>query len=288
MESTEGPRECSETSFKEVISTFPKEEGWILFNSLLQHQGFWYPDDQITMEKVLSAQQHFRAQPSNIFLCSSPKTGTTWLKALAFAIVSRTSFGDSTNALLSKLPHECVPSIEDYSLTSSYQYAENPLLASHIPYSSLPRTIFDSGCKIVYICRDPKDAFVSMHHFFATMLMSKHMEPIPLEKSFELFCKGLSMFGPYWDHVLGYWRASLDHPDRILFLKYEEMVENTPFYAKKLAEFIGYPFSIEEEEKGGVDKIVKMCSFEYLSNLEVNKTGKVREYERWVHVWIAK
>ncbi|XVF54470.1 hypothetical protein PTKIN_Ptkin05aG0182900 [Pterospermum kingtungense] len=60
------------------------------------------------------------------------------------------------------------------------------------------------------------------------------------------------------------------------------MVENTTFYAKKLAEFISYPFSIEEEEKGVVHKIVRMCSFEYLSNQEVNKTGKkVREFERW-------
>ncbi|XVF54476.1 hypothetical protein PTKIN_Ptkin05aG0183400 [Pterospermum kingtungense] len=53
------------------------------------------------------------------------------------------------------------------------------------------------------------------------------------------------------------------------------MVENTAFYAKKLAEFIGYSFSIEEEEKGVVHKIVSMCSFEYLSNLEVNKNGKI-------------
>ncbi|XWS37245.1 hypothetical protein CRYUN_Cryun19dG0026900 [Craigia yunnanensis] len=235
----------------------------------------------MVMEGVLSAQQHFRAQPSDIVLCSAPKTGTTWLKALAFAIVSRTSFDDSTNPLLSKLPHECLPHLELYSITSGNRQAGNPLIASHIPYSSLPKTILDSGCKIVYICRDPKDAFVSMYHFFAKLMMSRHMEPLPLEKGFELFSKGLSMYGPYWDDVLGYWRASLDCPDRILFLKYEDMEEDTDFYAKKLAEFIGYPFSLEEEEKGVVQKILRMCSFEYLSNLEVNKNGKVGGNMPW-------
>ncbi|KAJ9565458.1 hypothetical protein OSB04_001424 [Centaurea solstitialis] len=45
---------------------------------------------------------------------------------------------------------------------------------------------------------------------------------------------------------------------------------------RRLAEFIGYPFSIEEEKDGMVEKIIKLCSFENLSNLEVNKSGKLR------------
>ena len=36
---------------------------------------------------------------------------------------------------------------------------------------------------------------------------------------------------------------------------------------KRLAEFIGYPFSIE--------KIIKLCSFENQSKLEVNKSGNI-------------
>ncbi|MBA0608041.1 hypothetical protein Godav_020291 [Gossypium davidsonii] len=55
------------------------------------------------------------------------------------------------------------------------------------------------------------------------------------------------------------------------------MIEDTILYVKKLADFIGYPFSSEEIKKGSVDKIISMCSFENLSNLEVNKSGKHRE-----------
>ncbi|XP_039003780.1 cytosolic sulfotransferase 16-like [Hibiscus syriacus] len=107
------------------------------------------------------------------------------------------------------------------------------------------------------------------------------MERIPLDQAFEFFCDGASSSGPYWDHVLGYWKASLDQPDRILFLKYEDMKENTAFYTRKLAEFIGYGFTLEEEGKGVVGKIVRMCSFDYLRNLEVNKSGKVGENTPW-------
>lgn len=63
-------------------------------------------------------------------------------------------------------------------------------------------------------------------------------------------------------------------PDKILFSKYEEVKNNTVLYVKKLAEFMGYGFSVEEEKDGVVEKIVRLCSFESLSNLEVNKNGK--------------
>ncbi|MDV3201786.1 MAG: sulfotransferase domain-containing protein, partial [Candidatus Phytoplasma australasiaticum] len=83
-------------------------------------------------------------------------------------------------------------------------------------------------------------------------------------------------YGPYWDHILGYWKASLEHPGKILFSKYEEMSRDTTSFVKKLAEFTGHPFSFEEQQKGVPEKIVKLCSFENLSNLEVNKNGMHR------------
>ena len=50
------------------------------------------------------------------------------------------------------------------------------------------------------------------------------MEDLHLGDAFMNFCEGLSSSGPYWDHVLGYWRASLESPKRILFLKYEDLI----------------------------------------------------------------
>ncbi|KAG8492696.1 hypothetical protein CXB51_010349 [Gossypium anomalum] len=61
-----------------------------------------------------------------------------------------------------------------------------------------------------------------------------------------------------------------------MFLKYEELVEDTVLYLKKTAEFMGYLFSSEEQQQGMLENIVQMCSFENLSGLEVNKTGKHR------------
>lgn len=48
---------------------------------------------------------------------------------------------------------------------------------------------------------------------------------------------------------------------------------DSEFYVKKLAEFVEHPFSIEEERDGVVQKIIELCSFDNLKNLEVNKFG---------------
>ena len=98
-----------------------------------------------------------------------------------------------------------------------------PLSATRISYTYLPKSIINSGCKIVYICRDSEDIFVSLWHH-SQKSVTKAMEDLHLGDAFMYFCKGLSSSGPYWDHVLGYWRASLESPKRILFLKYEDLI----------------------------------------------------------------
>nr|KJB62903.1 hypothetical protein B456_009G443000 [Gossypium raimondii] len=249
-------------SFKEMISTLPKENRWGFLEDYYQYQGFWISPS--FLQGALSAQQQFQAQPTDVILCSSLRTGTAWLKSLTFATITRTLYNDSPTPLLSKLPHDVVPFMEfKLAQFSTNRHLGIPLLATHLPYSFLPRSIIDSGCKIIYICRDPKDTFVSLYHFIARHCKSQNAQPIQLDEAFELFYEGVSPYGPYWDHVLGYWKASLEHPDKLMFLKYEELVEDTVLYLKKTAEFMGVP-----------ENIVQLCSFDNLSGLEVNKTGK--------------
>ncbi|KAB5533982.1 hypothetical protein DKX38_017068 [Salix brachista] len=160
----------------------------------------------------MSAQDHFIPQSTDIFITSCPKTGTTWLKALTFAICTRSRLsGSATSSLLTKVPHACIPLLEN-----------NPM---------------------------KRDCAVPLWYFISELERSRNVEPLSLEEAFELFCSGISSYGHYWDHVLGYWRASLEFPEKILFLTYEEMKKDTAAH------------------------IVSMCSFEKLSNLEVNING---------------
>ncbi|XWS30850.1 hypothetical protein CRYUN_Cryun23aG0026500 [Craigia yunnanensis] len=203
---------------RNTILNFPKEDG--SFAPLYLHQGFWFHADLLVGDILVH--EVFKAEPSDIFVCSVPKSGTTWLKALTFAIVTRTLYDNFTSPLLNKLSHDCVLYLADFAKKLDIREPGVPLISTHCPYNSLPKSVLYSDCKVVYI----------------------------------------------W-----FWKASQENPEKVLFLKYEDMVEDTAFYVKRLAEFMGYNFSLEEEKQGAVQKIVELCSFENMSNLKVNKVG---------------
>jgi hypothetical protein len=262
----------------DLISSLPAEKGWVAAK-LYKYQGFWHTSKQL--QGVLSCQKHFPAQDTDILLVSTQKSGTTWLKSLLFALVNRSRFTQTLDhhPLLSNNPHMLVPSLE----LELYVQDEKPdlsrftsprLLSTHLPYISLPKSIPDSNCKTVYLCRNPKDTFISLWAF-TNKLRLDEMGTNSLQDVFEKFCGGVSLYGPFWDHVLGYWEESVKNPEKVFFIKYEEMKEQPELHLRKLADFLGCSFSSKEVKENMVESIVEMCSFDNLSNLKVNKEGKL-------------
>ncbi|KAG1355196.1 Cytosolic sulfotransferase 16 [Cocos nucifera] len=225
------------------------------------------------------AQEHFKARPTDVLLATYPKSGTTWLKALLFATVNRSPHTNSHTPFATLGPHECVPFLEYQVYIKDHipdlDVIPSPrLFATHIPFRSLPASVIDSGCKLVYLYRDPKDTFISLWHFANKFRAKDNIKLWSLNEALEHFCNGISTFGPYWDHVLGYWNGHLERPQKVLFLKYEEIMQQPVVHLKRLAEFVGCPFTVDEEKEGGVEGIIRLCAFENLRHLEVNKIGR--------------
>ncbi|XP_008777577.2 cytosolic sulfotransferase 12-like [Phoenix dactylifera] len=264
------------SNFTDLISTLPLEEGWAPLR-IRKYQGFWIPER--VLQGIMDMQQNFKARPDDLFVLSYPKSGTTWLKALTYAIMTRSQYPLDHHPLLRQNPHEFVPIMGiTYAKgeASELEAMSSPrILNTHLPYSLLPHAIKSLGCKLIYVCRDPKDVLVSRFHYNNRM-RPQAMEPIPFTKAFEMFCEGNCPYGPIWEHVLEYWEESQRRPEKVLFLKYEEMLGDPPRIVKRLAEFMGCPFSPEEEKEGVVEEIIKLCSFDKMKSLEVNKTGKLR------------
>lgn len=276
---------------KQLLLSLPKEKGWRT-PFLYEFQGFWCQPAEI--QSIMAFQNHFQSLDTDIVLATIPKSGTTWLKALAFAIVNRDRFpvvlvpnGDQHHhPLLTSNPHDLVPFLE-YKIYSKNQipdlsklFPHHPrLFGTHIPYPSLANSVKKSNSKIVYLCRNPFDTFVSSWHFL-DKVKPESFPAFSLEEDFDLYCKGIIGFGPFWDHMLGYWKESIEKPEKVLFLKYEDLKEETCLHLKRLAKFLGFPFSLEEERYGVVEEIVKLCSFESLKELEVNKNGRsIKNFE---------
>ncbi|KAI8032125.1 Cytosolic sulfotransferase 5 [Camellia lanceoleosa] len=262
-----------------LLDQYPKKNFWD-FSDVFQSQGFWYTNPHLEAARDILA--HFESRDDDIFLASSIKTGTTWLKALCFSIIhGRKNVDDKVDEeeeeeddpLVKNTPSSCVQTIENRvymtNPTPDLSGMSSPrLFHTHFPYSALPDSIKNSECKIVYITRNPKDTMVSMWHFFNSV-RTPEQGPYPFDKAFESFCDGLYPFGPFFDHVLEYWEASLKKSNKILFLSYEDIKRDPKGLVKRLASFLGRPFVNEEE----VEKVLWRCSLDRLKNLEVNKNG---------------
>ncbi|KAK1385401.1 Sulfotransferase [Heracleum sosnowskyi] len=221
------------SSAQELFSSLPREEG-INSDYSYKYQGFWHRPSGL--QGLIDCQQHFQARKNDIFLVTSPKSGTAWLKTILYALINRETCSpqDHLHPLLKISPHELVPFLEvlkpsDYeSVSNSSDKSITRIFGSHIPTVSLPKSIMERG--------------------------SSHA-------------------GPIWDHILGYWKESLERPHKVLFMRYEEMTDEPQLQLRRLAHFIGKPFSQEEDNSGLLDQIIELCSFVSMSKLEVNKTG---------------
>ncbi|VAH21968.1 unnamed protein product [Triticum turgidum subsp. durum] len=94
-----------------VISSLPLETRCPPY-PLRQHGGFWFSEP--FLPAVAAARARFEARPSDVLLASFPKSGTTWLKALAFATLHRADHPPRglDHPLRRRNPHDCVEFLE--------------------------------------------------------------------------------------------------------------------------------------------------------------------------------
>ncbi|XP_051121459.1 cytosolic sulfotransferase 12-like [Andrographis paniculata] len=262
MENSNLITSSSQSEKHEEDDELPKARFWDAMD-ITYWEGFWF--DPGLVKPAMTFRSTFTARNDDVLLASTMKTGTTWLKSLALCILR------NDDVLATDNPHFHLPTVEGVA------YSTKPLLAAataaprllhtHLPYSVLPDSLKTSpAAKIVYIARNPKDTLISMWHFFNSIL-----RPFPLEAAVDCFCSGVHHYGPFFDHVAEYWIESRNRPEKILFLKYEELKNDPKSLVSKIAEFVGKPIGSEDE----VEKILWKCSFERLKNLEVNKNGSV-------------
>ncbi|XP_074263104.1 cytosolic sulfotransferase 5-like [Silene latifolia] len=277
-----------EDEAQRLMQTLPKTTMTGTRIGLVNYQGFWCLDSSRDMASILSFQTHFRARDTDLIIAGFPKTGNTWLMSLLFLVVNREKYRINQSPLLNNHPHELVRRLElqvygnalDYPRAHRLNELPSPRLShTHLPYVSLPNSIKDSKCKVIFISRNPMDTIVSFWYFTLNAIKTVTGENVEygIEDCFEEFIQGKVMFGPFFDHVLEYWKQSLEHPEKVLFLKYEDLKDDPIAELKKLAEFVGMPFSPQEENEGVIKEIIEFCRINNMKEMEGNKSGVINK-----------
>ncbi|KAL7209655.1 hypothetical protein ACSBR1_031250 [Camellia fascicularis] len=223
----ETPQICEEeermgSEMEELFKTLPKEkipDGIDLY----LYEGHWYPSQFI--QGIILFHQRIIAQDTDMIIVTLPKSGTTWLKALAFTIENRNNYPLSKSPLLTTSPHILVPflKIDFYGKNPILKLEDIPsrrILATHVLPGSYPERPISTG-------------------------------------SFRHILRGYTWI---WA-VLGSWVEVLEGEPRetrqSVFLNYEDMKEDTISQLKEMAKFMDFPFSVEEESEGIIEEVSK-------------------------------
>ncbi|KAK7146596.1 hypothetical protein R3I93_014143 [Phoxinus phoxinus] len=196
--------------------------------------------------------QNFQARPDDILIATYPKAGTTWVSY----ILDLLYFGnDDLERQTSQPIYMRIPFLElcfqEFSTVTGTEMADNlptspRLIKTHLPVQLVPKSFWEQNSRIVYLARNAKDNAVSYFHFDRMNMVQP--EPGDWNSFIQKFMKGKNVFGPWYDHVSGWWEKKQTYPN-LLYLFYEDLVEDTGREVERLSSFLGLSTSVEEREK---------------------------------------
>ncbi|XP_072273361.1 sulfotransferase 1C1-like [Pyxicephalus adspersus] len=202
---------------------------------------------------------NFQAREDDILIATFPKAGTTWMQEIVDLIMLQGDVEKSMRApCFVKVPFldlnvKPLPSgVEAANVMPSPR-----LLKTHMPIKLLPPSFWEKDVKVVYVARNAKDCMVSYYYF---QRMNKGLpDPGTWDEYFSTFLAGDVAWGSWFDHVIGWWNARDKH--RILYMFYEDMVEDPEREIRKVIKFLGKDVSEEV-----LQTILHHTSFEVMKN----------------------
>ncbi|XP_075441061.1 sulfotransferase 1C1-like isoform X1 [Ascaphus truei] len=191
---------------------------------------------------------NFQARDDDILIVTYPKAGTTWMQEVVDMVMHEADVEKCMQApCFVRVPFiELVPPAPMLSGMDQAITMDSPrVLKTHLPLKLLPPSIWEKNSKVIYVARNAKDCLVSYFHFHR---MNKGLpDPGSWESFVSAFLTGDVAWGSWFDHVIDWWKAKDRH--QILYVFYEDMIEDLKREIRKVMKFLGKDLSEEVLEK---------------------------------------
>ncbi len=186
----------------------------------------------------------FQTKDGDVFIATYVKAGTTWVQQIVHCLLRK---GESGGRYGESVPwlEACAASPDVIGPREAPNWTIDKINAApspryfktHAKVQDLPRG--KAGVKVVYVARNPKDTVVSLYHH------ARNKPEFEFTGDFQtfvqIFLSNLAENGSWFDHVLEWEAECRRHPKTHLFLKYEDICDDTAGNIVKLAEFLEIP-----------------------------------------------
>ncbi|CAK5064061.1 unnamed protein product [Meloidogyne enterolobii] len=217
----------------------------------------WPPVFEV--EAVRSAKT-MKPLPSDVFVCTYPKCGTTWIQHICSQLLFCSEYGPHQGKELCTTS----PMIERVGADYCNKLQHPRLLKTHFSHHNCPQ---NNLSKYIFACRNPKDCLVSYYHHNKNFKIYDWADG-NFDQFFQLFIEGKLAFGDYFEHLNSWLPQKLNNKN-LLFLKYEDMLKDLKGTIILIAKFLGENSANLIENSQILEKIIKESQLE---SMQQNQT----------------
>ncbi|XP_031627971.1 sulfotransferase 1E1-like [Contarinia nasturtii] len=208
--------------------------------------------------KIADHIQNFKVRPDDVWVCSFPKSGTTWMQNIVYQLKNNLImsenyitpiYGFIENSMLFRsnaddaytaIAQEATDLIDELD-----KWPSPRIIKSHLPAYLLPQDIWTVKPKLIYTYRNPKDAAVSDYHFIHNSKNFKFTGS--LEEYLDLFLTDQLEYAPFHANVNSY--KQLKQLDHIMLITYEELSADLVGIIKRISEFLNCQYNDDQMER---------------------------------------
>ncbi|KAL1494530.1 hypothetical protein ABEB36_010114 [Hypothenemus hampei] len=233
---------------------------------------------------------NFQLRNDDIVVMTFPRSGTTWTQEMVWLLCNNLNYEKAAKIPLTErfpfLEFSCfihketkeeflrenLSDPEKYKLVQQIDCPRWEILAkskeqrfikTHLPFTLLSPDLLKTGCKVIYVARNPKDVAVSFYHLNRSFRTQGYTGDFA--KYWYYFKNNLQPWTPYWEHIKEGWK--LRHEENVLFIFYENMNQNLRCYIEKVATFLGQSYTSDQ-----MDTLEEHLKFEnFRKNKSVNQ-----------------
>ncbi|KAL5281006.1 hypothetical protein ACFFRR_004803 [Megaselia abdita] len=178
----------------------------------------------------------FPVREEDVWIITNDRCGTTWTQEMTWLILNDLDFDKAKTVDL-----ELRSPFIEFPTPDGFNFEDVPsprLLKTHLPMQLLPKDIWTKKPKIIYVVRDPRDAFVSSYHQNQFFL---GVDSVP---DLETFVEEFMEYSCFWQHALSFYKIRTQ--ENIIFYSFEQMKKDLKSIVSKVCAFVGRKYNDDE------------------------------------------